>query len=158
MTRKAAIAPKGEKKSRGPVQAFQDLLRARGLRSTAARIAVLQYLHASAAPKSHAELFTALAGQGFDRATLYRNLMDLTEVGVVSRTDLGDHVWRFELMHGAAGGAHGVQHPHFVCVDCGAVSCLPGLSVDVKGAARVPKAIARRRAAVQFRGRCDHCA
>ncbi|MGH7437607.1 MAG: Fur family transcriptional regulator [Polyangiaceae bacterium] len=152
-----ATSSKGKKAADKPVRVFQELLRARGLRSTAPRVAVLQYLHDSPEPNSHAELFTALADKGFDRATIYRNLMDLTEVGVVSRTDLGDHVWRFELKQGVAGTSHNDRHPHFVCVDCGEVSCLPGVSVDVKGPSRLPKAISKHTASVQFKGRCDGC-
>ena len=141
-----------------PLQAFKDLLRSSGLRSTAPRIAVLQHLHAASEPNSHAELFEALAGAGFDRATLYRNLIDLAEVGIVGRTDLGDHVWRFELKKGVAGTSHSDEHPHFVCVDCGVVSCLPGLSFEVKGVpASAPRSVGRNKVAVQLKGRCDSC-
>jgi Fur family transcriptional regulator, ferric uptake regulator len=140
-----------------PVRAFQDLLRSSGLRSTAPRIAVLQYLHDTSEPGSHAELFNALADKGFDRATIYRNLMDLAEAGIVSRTDLGDHVWRFELKKGVAGTSHSDEHPHFVCMDCGEVSCLPGLSFELKGSSGAPKSVSRNKVAVQLKGRCDNC-
>lgn len=151
-TRKKAKASHG-----APVKAFQDLLRSSGLRSTAPRIAVLQYLHDSSGPNSHAELFNALADTGLDRATIYRNLIDLAEAGIVSRTDLGDHVWRFELKRGVAGTAHSDEHPHFVCIDCGEVSCLPGLSFELKGSSGAPKSVSRNKVAVQLKGRCDNC-
>lgn len=134
-----------------------ELLRASGLRSTAPRVAVLSYLHDSAGPNSHAELCEALAGEGFDRATIYRNLVDLAEVGIVSRTDLGDHVWRFELRKGARGAAHTDQHPHFVCIDCGEVSCLPGVSFRVHASAGAPRAVGKNKVAVQLKGLCDDC-
>ncbi|WP_394822182.1 Fur family transcriptional regulator [Pendulispora albinea] len=139
------------------VQEFQDLLRSSGLRSTAPRVAVLQYLHDSSEPSSHAELFEALASKGFDRATIYRNLMDLAEVGIVSRTDLGDHVWRFELKKGVAGTAHTDEHPHFVCIHCGEVACLPGLAFEVKSVKGVPKSVSKNKVAVQLKGLCDNC-
>ena len=37
------------------------------------------------------------------------------------RTELGDHVWRFEV-HDRTHSEKG-QHPHFVCVTCGSVTC-----------------------------------
>lgn len=136
---------------------LQVFLRSTGLRSTAARIAVLEYFHTHGGPNSHAELFTAIEEKGFDRATVYRVLMDFAEAGILSRTDLGDHVWRFELKKGVGGVAHTEEHPHFVCVDCGEVSCLPGLSFKIDGRSKAPKSISKKQVAVQISGRCDKC-
>lgn len=131
-------------------------IRATGLRSTAPRVAVLQRLQEVNAPVSHADLVEDLAAKGFDRATLYRNLMDLTQAGLLSRIDVGDHVWRFELRR--AERKHPQGHPHFTCIDCGDVSCLPGVNVRITPAASVPHAVATKQVEIQFRGRCDRCA
>lgn len=132
-------------------------LRSAGLRSTGARLAVLRQLEARRGPVTHGELASELAPLGYDRATIYRNLMDLTHAGLVSRTDLGDHVWRFELR--ASGDGEGSEsHPHFSCTDCGTVTCLPGVSVRISARGSSPRAIRRRDVAVQLRGRCDRCA
>ncbi len=139
------------------VKELQAFLRGAGLRSTSARIAVLEYFHTHAGPNSHAELFTAIGEKGLDRATVYRVLMDFSDAGILSRTDLGDHVWRFELKKGVGGVAHTDEHPHFVCVDCGEVSCLPGLSFKLEGRAKAPKAVTKKKVAVQISGRCDKC-
>jgi Fur family transcriptional regulator, ferric uptake regulator len=139
------------------VKELQAFLRTAGLRSTSARIAVLEYFHTHSGPNSHAELFTAIAEKGFDRATVYRVLMDFSESGILSRTDLGDHVWRFELKKGVGGLAHTEEHPHFVCVDCGEVSCLPGLSFKLEGRSKAPKSVSKKQVAVQISGRCDKC-
>ena len=138
------------------VSDLQSTLRTAGLRSTAPRVAVLRYLTATGGPVSHAELFEALASEGFDRATLYRNLIDLADAGLVSRTDLGDHVWRYELKLNDAGG-HLVEHPHFVCTDCGVVSCLPGVAVRITASDVAPRAVASQKVAVQLTGRCNAC-
>ncbi len=134
---------------------YQERLRAAGLRSTTARVAVLRELEAAKAPLSHAELVDALQDEGYDRVTLYRNLTDLTEAGLVMRADLGDHVWRFELKSDTQ-AEHG-PHPHFTCTDCGSVACLPAESVHVKPAKGAPKALAARSVDIQLRGRCDRC-
>jgi len=138
------------------VEELQALLRGAGLRSTAPRVTVLAFFHERGGQHSHAETFEAL-GEGLDRATVYRVLMDLAEAKLLSRTDLGDHVWRFELRKAVGGVEHDDEHPHFVCVDCGQVSCLQGLSVKLEGKGKAPRAVTSQRVAVQLRGRCDDC-
>jgi Fur family ferric uptake transcriptional regulator len=112
-------------------------IRAAGLRCTPARLAVMERLAAAAGPRTHAELAADLAagarhaGSGYDKATIYRNLVELTEAGLVSRMELGDHVWRFEIKGQAKDGSSTAAHPHFVCTECGGVSCLDGLDVAI---------------------------
>jgi Fur family ferric uptake transcriptional regulator len=132
-------------------------IRATGLRSTATRMAVLHSLQQANSPVSHADLTKELAAQGFDRATIYRTLRDLTEVGVLSRRDVGDHVWRFKL---TCEGTRGQQseHPHFVCTACGAVSCLPGVQVRLSRAPGVLRARTTKNIVVRLQGLCDRCA
>jgi Fur family ferric uptake transcriptional regulator len=133
-----------------------DALRAAGLRRTSPRIAVLQRLEAATGPVSHGEIAERLSPLGYDRATVYRNLMDLVEVGLVTRADLGDHIWRFELVRGGA-KAH-AEHPHFLCTDCGDVACLPDDAVRIVSSRGVPRAAVRNDVEVQVKGRCDSCA
>ncbi|MGE5194383.1 MAG: Fur family transcriptional regulator [Deltaproteobacteria bacterium] len=120
--------------STGEIAALQSLLRGAGLRSTTARIAVLQRLRSAKSPLSHAELADELTPLGLDKATVFRNLTDLTDAGLVVRTELGDHVWRFEA-HDRAHGAKG-KHPHFVCITCGSVTCLGGVKLPPQLTAR----------------------
>jgi len=157
-------------------------LRTAGLRATGPRIAVLSQFLAQRSPSSHADIAQALAPTGLDRATVYRNLMDLTEAGILTRTDLGDHVWRFELRASAshseraegssASASHTGAHPHFICSDCGEVACLPDVQVAIRAGRRAPRSLqstpssdgrSKRRKApaafeVQIRGKCDDCA
>ncbi len=145
-----------KKRSSQPTLAeFQDKLRAAGLRSTSPRVAVLRELETATAPLSHADLVEALEGEGYDRVTIYRNLTDLTEAGLVVRADLGDHVWRFELRD--AGKAHQGHHPHFTCTRCGTVSCLPEEVVRLMPVRGAPKAMTARAVEVHLRGLCDRC-
>jgi Fur family ferric uptake transcriptional regulator len=104
------------------------LLQETGLRRTASRVAVLCELANSAAPVTHAEVADRLDKSGFGAPTIFRCLCDLTEVGLAIRTDLGDHVWRFGFRGHHAEDA---DHPHFVCLDCGAATCLPELNVRI---------------------------
>ena len=129
---------------------LKALLTENGLRVTHQRMTVLRELARLRLPVSHAELTDRLAGAGLDRATVYRNLLTFTESGLLVRTQLGDNVWRFELPD-TTGGEHG-HHPHFVCSDCGTVSCLPANTISLRGEAKRNEV-----AEVQLRGRCEGC-
>ncbi len=108
------------------VEAVRQIVRSVGLRSTPARIAVMVALRKATRPQTHAELSDLLVPLGFDKATVFRNLTDLTDAELISRTELGDHVWRFEIRDPNHDRS---SHPHFVCVECGTVSCLPGIDL-----------------------------
>ncbi|SRR5690606_18022812 len=135
---------------------MQDRLREAGLRATLPRVAVLRHLLAARAPLSHGDVAEALEGSGFDRATVYRNLMDLTEAGLLRRTDMGDHIWRFEIVADTAEHSR-EEHPHFICGGCGTVACLPESAVSVRPVRGGPRALRRKGIAVQVRGLCDAC-
>ncbi|MBX7097547.1 MAG: transcriptional repressor [Myxococcaceae bacterium] len=137
------------------VDVLRSTIRGAGLRSTAPRLAVLKRLMGAGTPVSHSELYDELAREGMDRTTVYRNLVDLTDAGLVERTDLGDHVWRFELKR-LGEGPKVDSHAHFTCTDCGTVACLDDVEVKVR-AGRAPRAVARRKVEVQLRGLCDDC-
>jgi Fur family ferric uptake transcriptional regulator len=111
------------------VQQARDLLRGADLRSTSSRLAVLQHLANFNKPLSHAEVADALVPQGFDISTLYRCLVELADANLLTRLDAGDHAWRFELRRGDSHDEG--QHPHFMCLDCGKVTCLPEIEVKI---------------------------
>ena len=133
---------------------------------------MLQHLVDNHGPKTHAEVCDALADRGFDKATIYRNLTELTEAGILVRVELGDHVWRFELRRADGAGGHEESHPHFVCTSCGEVSCLDDVTVEItpKEETPAPQPAAgprhdRKRVSeiprvteVLLKGRCGNCA
>lgn len=153
---------------------LRSAVRAKGLRATPSRLAVLELLRGSDTPMSHGDVADRLATQEWDRATIYRNLTDLAEAGLVRRTDVGDHVWRFEAVNGDHEAS---AHPHFVCTECGTVECLPEIELAVRaprsGAdsgprgsmsrgrtsarAKPPRAVKQRQVEVHVRGLCDAC-
>ncbi|MCC9645231.1 transcriptional repressor [Rhodopirellula sp. JC740] len=135
------------------LELVKQAIRGAGLRATPARIATLQLLRRSKSPLTHALVADDLSSLGVDKATVFRNLNDMVDAGLLRRTEVGDHVWRFETIDPDA--EHGGGHPHFLCIDCGTVSCLD----DVKLTA------GSRRASEQFgevteillRGHCNDC-
>ncbi len=155
------------------LDAIKAIVRDAGLRCTAARLAVLQHLVKARGPRTHAEVARALADRGFDRATIYRNLTELTEARLVARVELGDHVWRFEPKRPQPDGGKVREHPHFVCTTCGEVSCLDDVEVAITPkpdqTRRPGQASGRARPAghrrgrigsvteVLLKGRCEQC-
>lgn len=136
-------------------QALRTALRDAGLRATPARVAVLGVLRGGG-PMTHGEVVDRLDGRGWDRATIFRNLITLVEAGFLRRTDVGDHVWRFEVL---ADDGHGPshEHAHFLCTGCGEVTCMPELELKLPRGGQVPQSVRSRSVEVQLRGLCDEC-
>lgn len=83
------MAAKTRRLNPNEVQEIRELLRTSGIRATPARIAVLQELRGADSPLTHADVAEKLVPLGFDKATVFRNLADLTEAELISRTELG---------------------------------------------------------------------
>lgn len=158
MVRKRSKPARARSRTRGPANLaeIRNEIRATGMRSTAPRISVLERLRRADAPLSHAEITEELLPLGFDRATIYRNLVDLAEAGLVSRVELGDHVWRYEVRGPEPREGEG-EHPHFVCNDCGTVSCLPAVSVDIRPAPGSRRSVVAEVSDIVLKGRCESC-
>lgn len=125
-------------------------IREAGLRATPARIATLRLLHDATSPMTHAEVAADLDELGVDKATAFRNLNDMATAGLLHRTELGDHVWRFELM-----GQDESTHPHFICVECGNVSCLDDVKLTARSL-RVSQEVGEV-TEILLRGHCNDC-
>ena len=138
------------------LEELRERLRRCGLRATPARIAVLRQFIALSLPMTHSDLVDALEGQGWDRATLYRNLTDLTEAGLLKRVDMGDRLWRYELLTEEEDHSADIP-PHFLCTTCGEVSCLPEGAIVVHVDQRLPRSLQAGAVELQVRGRCDRC-
>jgi len=136
------------------VSAARQALRAANLRSTTSRVAVLQHVSAAGKPVSHADVAEVLVPQGFDKSTLYRCLVELADAGILNRLDAGDHAWRFEMR----GEEHvSGEHPHFVCVDCGQVTCLPDIEVKISPAKGTKSVALGDVTEVFLKGHCKEC-
>jgi Fur family transcriptional regulator, ferric uptake regulator len=143
------MAPKTKK-----IDDTRQMLRDSGLRATPARIAVFELLAAAEQPSTHQEISERLENRGIDKSTVFRALNDLTEAGLARRMELGDHVWRYEPTR-ASGSEDGPEpvHPHLLCVDCGAITCLDEGDVTLK--------IAKSVGVIEdilLKGHCANCA
>ena len=132
---------------------LRDDIRAAGLRATPARISTLKLLREATSPMTHADVAERLDDHGVDKATAFRNLTDLTDAGLLRRTELGDHVYRFEEIRSSEEGAE--PHPHFLCTECGTVSCLDNVKLtagSLRESSKVGEVVE-----VLLRGRCNDC-
>ncbi|HEV3340841.1 MAG TPA: transcriptional repressor [Pirellulales bacterium] len=146
---------KRAKRATGPsLDEVRHLIRDKGIRCTPARLAILRHLFGAGGPMTHAQVADELAPQGFDRATIYRNLVELADVELLHRLELGDHVWRFELRQPEEADA---DHTHFLCVDCGDVSCVPDLSLKAAVSLVGQRAAPGRVTEVLLKGHCKRC-
>ena len=107
----------------------------------------------ASSPLTHAEVADELQELGIDKATVFRNLNDMVNAGLLRRTELGDHFWRFELI--TEDEQHGSAHPHFVCVDCGVVSCMDDVKLTA-GSLRLSQEFGEV-TEILLRGHCHDC-
>jgi Fe2+ or Zn2+ uptake regulation protein len=107
-----------------PAESWQALLRAHGLRVTAARAAVLDALVAAGEHPSADDIAAAAqhASPGMHRSTVYRTLDALERAGIVAHVHLG---------HGRATYHFGpAAHVHAACERCGAAVEVPPQVLD----------------------------
>ena len=122
-------------------------LAAHGLRTTHPRVALLEVLASTKVPLTVGALNAALLPRGLDRATVYRNLVLLTERGVLTRSTLPDGTLRYAV----AAEPPPPAHVDLTCVRCGRTEPLPPLAVVVD------RALAGDVLALRVEGHCVQC-
>lgn len=136
------------------LEVVKHAIREVGLRATPARIAILQLLLKSSSPQPHSVVAEKLSSLGIDSATVFRNLNSMAQAGLLRRAELGDHVWRFEAIRDHKRGQD-AAHPHFLCVDCGEVTCLD--DVKLTADSRRVTALVGEVTEILVRGHCNQC-
>jgi Fur family peroxide stress response transcriptional regulator len=122
-----------------------------GLRSTPQRYAVMAFLMAQAGHPTAAEIFDAVnrVDPRSSRATIYNNLRDLVQVGLVREVAMEGRAARFD--------ARGMRHHHFICDGCGKVEDVNWYDVARPAAGSLGKRVLRECELI-FRGLCANCA
>jgi Fur family ferric uptake transcriptional regulator len=113
---------------------IQQIFTDAGLRSTKARIAVLNVLTNANSALSHSEILEQMSSQKeFDRVTIYRVLDWLTEHQLIHRISGENRAWKFQLSKQQFSEALTTQkqlistehhHAHLHCKICGKVTCI----------------------------------
>ncbi len=133
---------------------LRGLLRAQKLRATSVRLAVLETLHHKEAPMTHEQVMAALSAGRFDKASVWRILSELADKAILRRMDLGDRVWRYELLDTCR--QIEADHAHFLCNTCKDVSCLPPLEIRTRSG-ELPMSLKEANFKVRIEGTCGAC-
>ncbi|MBC7817143.1 MAG: transcriptional repressor [Planctomycetaceae bacterium] len=151
------MSPKKKSAPEFTTESARALIHGTGLRRTSARIAVLKVLATASQPLSHADLVSQTSETGIDQSTIHRSLVELCDVGLLTKIDVGDQIRRYELkpLDSTHSAVEAAEHPHFVCVDCHRVTCLTAVQIAL------PKASSKnspgRVTEVLLRGHCHNC-
>ena len=131
--------------------AIQRALAGSGLRSTPQRYAVMSFLMEQAGHPTAAEIFEAVnrLDPRSSRATIYNNLRDLVEAGLVREVAMEGRAARFD--------AKGTRHHHFICDRCGNVEDVDWYDVPRPAAGSLGRRVLRECELI-FRGLCTKCA
>src|SRR5689334_8843144 len=134
----------------GP-DAIKRSLAGGGLRSTPQRYAVMAFLMGQAGHPTAAEIFEAVnrADLRSSRATIYNNLRDLVQAGLVREVAVEGRAARFDVK--------GRRHHHFICDRCGNVEDLDWYDLPRPTASSLGKRVLRESELI-FRGLCTKCA
>ena len=131
--------------------AIKSRLADSGLRCTPQRFAVMTYLLKQAPHSTAVEIFEAVnrIDPRSSRATIYNNLRDLVQAGLVREVAVEGRAARFDVK--------GMKHHHFICDHCGNVEDLEWYNVPPPAAASLGKRVLRESELI-FRGLCARCA
>jgi Fur family ferric uptake transcriptional regulator len=115
------------------VQAALDLLRAQHERVTRARQAVIEVLDSTDDHLTADEIVTRAeaSAPGVHRATVYRALSTLGELGLVTHTHVGGSATVYHLaLPAPADNAASARHAHLQCTNCQTVIDFPVDALD----------------------------
>jgi Fur family transcriptional regulator, ferric uptake regulator len=127
----------------------QNLLKEKGLKSTNARVAVLDFLEEQRNPTDVYSIAEEL-NQVADQATIYRILEILTKNGIVNRLEFGEGKYRYELQRD--------HHHHMICENCGSIEDVEGAFVEeLEKEIKDKKGFRVKSHSLEFFGICSDC-
>jgi Fe2+ or Zn2+ uptake regulation protein len=132
-------------------EAIKRSLEDSGLKCTPQRYAVMKFLVEHTSHPTAAEIFEAVnrVDPRSSRATIYNNLSDLVQAGLVREVAVEGRAARFD--------AKGMRHHHFICDRCGNVEDMEWYDVPQPVSGSLGKRVLRECELI-FRGLCTKCA
>jgi len=132
-------------------EAIKRRLEGSGLRCTPQRYALLAFLSECNRHPTAAEIFEMVnrADPRSSRATIYNNLRDLVQAGLVREVAVEGRAARFD--------AKRMRHHHFICDRCGNVEDIEWYDVPRPASGSLGKRRIRECELI-FRGLCTKCA
>ena len=132
-------------------EAIKRCLESSGLRCTSQRYGVMAFLVEHKGHPTAPEIFEGVnrLDPRSSRATIYNNLRDLVQAGLVREVAMEGRAARFD--------AKGLQHHHFICDRCGNVEDIEWFDVPMPAQRSLGKRILRECELIA-RGLCTRCA
>jgi Fur family peroxide stress response transcriptional regulator len=132
-------------------EAIKQSLENCGLRCTPQRYGVMAFLIEHTGHPTAPEIFEAVnrLDPRSSRATIYNNLRDLVQAGLVREVAVEGRAARFD--------AKGIRHHHFICDRCGNVEDMEWYDVARPASNSLGKRVLRECELI-FRGLCTKCA
>jgi Fur family peroxide stress response transcriptional regulator len=130
---------------------LEQAFRTAGLRPTAQRFAVLEFLAKTPIHATAEEIMAAVNQHDprASRATVYNNLRSLAKAGLVREVLSDGKAARFD--------ANLNRHHHFVCEQCGEVEDIPWFDLPPSAGKSALSGRAIRNYEIVFRGACVRC-
>lgn len=129
---------------------LEAILTNNGLKKTKVRLALLQQFLKENHALSYNDLKAAVP-QTVDKSTLYRNLSNFENAGVIHRINDYTGVTKYAL---GGGATTGTTHAHFVCQKCETVYCM---QKTTNITVRVPSGFTTQKIETIIQGVCDKC-
>ncbi len=126
-----------------------DILKEKGIKKSAQRIAVINALQSAKRPLGEDEIKVDM-GEMYDRITFYRTMQVLVNAGIVHRINVDN--FRVEYALNADDGD--MQHVHFYCRQCHKVFCLKDIPVNHYD---LPEGYKEEDCEILVRGLCPSC-
>lgn len=140
---------------------WQQILHAKDLKATTARVFVLRCLFDERKALSQPEISRKLEENGLpcDKTTVYRTLEALVAAGLVHKVPSADRAWLFSLSEIEQSRHDGESHLHFHCDTCEQTYCLDAEKVDIHVSLPQPtaEAFTITHKELLLHGYCSHC-
>ena len=131
----------------------ENILKAHGLRLTAARKDILSVFVQKGQALAHVDLEQELTE--LDRVTIYRSLQSFLEKGIVHKVLDDEHGAKYALCHdNCSEKAHQDAHVHFKCTNCNKLICLPDYHIP---SFQLPDGYQTEAINLLVNGRCADC-
>ena len=130
------------------------LLKRNALSITDSRKKILQLFLEKAGALAHGDI-EKMAGEKFDRGTIYRTLQTFVDKGIIHTIPTPDNSIRYALCKDeCSDGHHHDHHIHFVCSNSNNTYCLDDV---VTPEIKLPKGYTARQVEVVVDGICKNC-
>lgn len=135
------------------IKGLEKRLLAKGIKPTAMRLIVLEFLSGQRSAISLTELEARLDHS--DRATIFRTLKTFEEKGMIHPIDDGTGKTKYALCQDECGDNHHDLHIHFYCNHCEETTCHPGIAIPE---IHLPEGYVMQEVNLVVKGTCVKCA